>query len=138
MEAGYRVIDSLFARLDGPLHFRFIVQPAMAAILAVIDGVKDAKVGNPAYFWAVVSDPEKRNKLMHLGWKRVEKVFILAVILDVIYQCKVGRGFYPGQTLIVAIGLAIVPYLLFRGPINRLMQFRQKRIDRRLQAGNHG
>ena len=31
-----RVITQLFARLDGPLHFRFIMQPLMAAILATI------------------------------------------------------------------------------------------------------
>ena len=42
-EIWHRYIESLFARLDGPLHFRFIVQPTMAAIFAVIDGVKDGR-----------------------------------------------------------------------------------------------
>jgi hypothetical protein len=45
-----RIVGDLFARLDGPLHFRFIVQPLMAIIFAVIDGVKDAKAGKSAYF----------------------------------------------------------------------------------------
>jgi hypothetical protein len=139
MEAWHRVIDNLFARLDGPLHFRFIVQPAMAVIFAVIDGIKDAKMGSPAYFWAVCFHPESRKMLIKGGWKRVGKIFILAVVLDVIYQLKVIHRIYPGETLIVAVGLAIVPYLLLRGPINRLIQFRQKRIDqRRIQAGDHG
>lgn len=46
-----RVITQLFARLDGPMHFRFIMQPLMAAILATIDGIKDGKAGKPAYLW---------------------------------------------------------------------------------------
>jgi hypothetical protein len=120
MGAWERMVENFFARLDGPLHFRFIMQPLMATIFAVIDGIKDAKSGNPPYFFSVVSDPTKRKELLKLAWKRVGKIFILAVILDVIYQLKVHHWIYPGETLIVAFVLAIVPYLLLRGPANRL------------------
>jgi hypothetical protein len=120
-----RVIQNLFARLDGPFHFRLIVQPLMATIFAIIDGIKDARLGNPPYFWAVASNPKQRKELLELGWKRVGKIFILAVVLDVIYQLKVNHWIYPGETLMVAIVLAIVPYLLVRGPINRLIQLRR-------------
>ena len=122
MEIWNRVVENLFGRLDGPLHFRFFMQPAMAILFAVIDGIKDAKLGRPAYFWAMVKNPEQRRELLKIGWKRIAKIFILAVILDVIYQIKVYRWFYPGETLIVAIFLAIVPYLLVRGPVDRLAQ----------------
>jgi len=54
------------------------------------------------------------------GWKGVGKVFVLAILLDVIYQYIVQRFVYPGEAVLVAVILAIVPYLLFRGPINRL------------------
>lgn len=121
MEILDRFFGNLFTRLDGPLHFRFILQPLMAIIFATLDGIKDAKLGRPAYFWAVVSNPEQRKELIKLGWKRIGKIFILAVVLDVIYQVKVYHWFYPGETLFVAIVLAIVPYLLVRGPINRLI-----------------
>jgi hypothetical protein len=134
-EIWHRYIESLFARLDGPLHFRLIVQPLMASIFAVIDGVKDAKLGRPAYFWELVSDPEHRKELFKVAWKRIGKIFILAVILDVIYQIKVTHWVYPGETLTVAILLAIVPYLLLRGPINRLMRLRR---NKDLQAKNLG
>jgi len=126
MNIWHRVIEHLFARLDGPLHFRLIVQPLMAALFAVIDGAKDAKLGNPPYFWTVASDPQRRKELLKLAWKRVGKIFILAVVLDVIYQLKVNHWIYPGETLIVAFLLAIVPYLLLRGPINRLVKFLRK------------
>jgi hypothetical protein len=120
MDVWNRFFENLFSRLDGPLHFRFIMQPLMAITFAVIDGIKDAKMGRPAYFWALVKNPEERRELLRIGWKRVGKIFILAVILDVIYQIKVYRWFYPGETLTVAILLAIVPYLLVRGPVDRL------------------
>ena len=81
-----RIVGDLFARLDGPLHFRFIVQPLVATIFAVIDGVKAAKAGKPAYFWALLSAPDQRKGLVKEAWKSVGKVFIVAIILDVVYH----------------------------------------------------
>lgn len=121
MSIWHRIVENLFARLDGPLHFRFVFQPLMATIFAVIDGVKDAKAGKPAYFWALLVTPHYREELLKEGWKSVGKIFILAVILDVVYQLKVHSTVYPGETLIVAFSLAIVPYLVLRGPINRIV-----------------
>ena len=93
----------------------------------MIDGIKDAKAGRPAYFWAMVKNPEQRRELLKIGWKRIAKIFILAVILDVIYQIKVYHWFYPGETLTVAILLAIVPYLLVRGPADRIAKLFQNK-----------
>lgn len=117
-----RVIENLIGRLDGPLHFRFIVQPLVASILAVIDGVKDAKAGKPAYFWALLSNSGHRKELLHRGWKRISKIFILAVVLDVVYQLIEYHWIYPGETLIVAVVLAILPYIVLCGPVNRVVQ----------------
>jgi hypothetical protein len=126
-----RVIHNLVARFDGPLHFRLIVQPLVASMFAVIDGIRDGRMGNPAYFWAIAFHPADRKAMIQAGWKRVGKVFIFAVILDVVYQIKVNHWVYPGETLIVAFALAIVPYLVLRGPINRLVQMRKKQKDAR-------
>ena len=46
------------------------------------------------------------------GWKSVGKVFILAMVLDVIYQLIELRRVYPGEVILVAIVLAILPYLI--------------------------
>jgi hypothetical protein len=86
----------------------------------------------------VVTSPEHRRELIKDAWKRVGKIFILAVILDVVYQLKVTHWVYPGETLTVAILLAVVPYLLLRGPINRILQWRRNKAIRDLQARNHG
>lgn len=118
----HRMVENLFGRLDGPLHFRFIVQPLMAIIFAVKDGMKDAKAGKPAYLWAILVDPKNRKDLLLDGWKQVGKIFILAVILDIVYQLKIHHAIYPGELLIVAFLLAFVPYVLLRGPVNRLLR----------------
>jgi hypothetical protein len=136
MEVLNRFFGSFLPRLDGPLHFRFIVQPLMAIIFAVIDGIKDAKMGRAPYFWDIVKKPDQRRELMKLGWKRFGKIFILAVVLDVIYQIKVYHWWYPGETLAVAILLAVVPYVVLRGPINRIVRWRINKTTQDLQAGN--
>ena len=133
MEILSRFFGSFLPRLDGPLHFRFILQPTMAIILAIIDGIKDAKLERVPYFWDMVRNPERRKELFILGLKRLGKVLILAVILDVIYQIKVYHWFYPGETIAVAILLAIIPYLLVRGPVNRIFSWRKQREMQNLQ-----
>jgi hypothetical protein len=122
-----RFITQLFARLGGPLHFRFFIQPLIAVILATMDGVKDGRAGKPAYLWEMVSTPADRKQLLREGWKRVSRVFLLAVVLDVIYQLIEFHWIYPGETVIVAIVLAIIPYFLLRGPINRIVKWKLKK-----------
>jgi hypothetical protein len=117
-----RILEDLIARLDGPLHFRFVFQPLIATILGVIDGVKDARAGKSAYFWAMLSTPKSRDELIKKGWRSVGKVFILAIILDSVYQMEVHSTIYAGELLIVAFTLAIVPYLIVRGLVNRFVR----------------
>lgn len=125
-ELWQRFSENFLNRLDGPLHFRFIVQPLMAFIFATIDGLKDAKTGKPAYGWAVFTSSEHRRELLKDGWKHFGKIFILAIILDVIYQLKVHHAVYPGEILIVSLVLAVLPYILLRGPVNRIARLFRK------------
>jgi hypothetical protein len=43
-----RVWENLVGRVGGPLTFRLILQPTMAAILAIRAGLKDARGSRPA------------------------------------------------------------------------------------------
>jgi hypothetical protein len=104
------------------MTFRIILQPLMAGLLATRAGLKDAREGRPPYFWTLLTDSTQRVALLRDGWRAVARVFVLAIVMDVIYQLIVRRWIYPGETLIVAITLAVVPYLLLRGPINRLVR----------------
>jgi hypothetical protein len=117
-----RVVDQLMARVSGPMHFRLYLQPIMAAVFAVIAGLKDARLGKPPYFWSLITHPAERKEMIKDGWKSVGRVFILALVLDAIYQAYVLHFFYVGEAIIVAIVLAIVPYLILRGIVTRLAQ----------------
>ena len=115
-----RIMENMSDRVSGPMRFRFILQPLMAVIFAVVDGLKDAKAGKQAYGWALLTDPAHRADMVKDGWKSIGKVFIIALVLDLGYQIFVQGFVYPGEILLVAILLAIVPYLILRGPINRI------------------
>lgn len=117
-----RIWEDLIGRGSGPLSFRLVMQPIMAASFGILDGLKDARKGRPPYFWALFTDSSHRRALLRNGWKSIAKVFILAIVLDAIYQVIVFRRFYPVEALIVANTLAIAPYLLLRGLVNRLMR----------------
>jgi hypothetical protein len=47
-------------------------------------------------------------------------VFVLAMVLDVVYQAIEQAKVYPFEVILVGFLLAIVPYLLVRGLVTRL------------------
>jgi hypothetical protein len=115
-----RFVSDMVARVSGPMSFRLVLQPAMAAFFAIRSGLADAREGRPPYFWALVSGSAPRGATLESGWKSVGRVFILAVVLDVVYQLYVLRFVYPIEALVVAFILALVPYLVLRGLVTRL------------------
>ena len=115
-----RIIEDLVGRVSGPMKFRLILQPVMAAILAIRSGLKDAKGNKPPYFWAIFTNSDSRLDMIRDGGKSVGRVFIFGVVMDAIYQFIVFRWFYPVEALLVAAILAFIPYLLIRGPVNRI------------------
>jgi len=119
-----RIVENMTDRVSGPMKFRFLLQPIMASLFAIIAGLKDAKAGKPPYGWALFTDPSHRTEMLKDGWKSVGKVFVLAIVLDVVYQIIVARFVYPGEVLIVALLLAIVPYLILRGLVNRIASWK--------------
>lgn len=115
-----RIWENLGGRIGGPMTLRLFLQPAMSIFFAVRDGMRDAREGNPAYLWAVASVPSHRRELLRNGWKSVSKVFFMALLIDFVYQIRVFERVYPGELVIVALLLALVPYLLLRGPVTRI------------------
>src|ERR1700742_5013665 len=113
-----RVWEHLTGRLSGPMHFRFILQPVMATIFAIRDGIHDARLGKSPFFWSLFTDPEHRSENLRAVWRAVWKVVTLALILDLIYQIIEYQWVYPGEAVIIAVIVAVVPYVLLRGPAN--------------------
>jgi len=119
-EIWMRIVENLSDRVSGPMKFRLLLQPAMAAFFAVRSGLLDARMGKPPYFWSLVTDPAHRTDMLKDGWKSVGKVFLIALALDVIYQIIVLKFVYPGEAIFVAFVLAILPYLILRGLVTRI------------------
>jgi hypothetical protein len=115
-----RVGSQLLARVSGPMKFRLVLQPLMASFYAIRGGLADARAGKSPYFWCLISDPAQRVDMIKDGWKSIGKVFILALALDVVYQIIVLRFVYPGEAVIVACILALLPYLILRGLVTRV------------------
>jgi len=96
-----RLWEHVIGRLSGPLHLRFIVQPAMAVILAIRFRRNEAPV-------------------LRAAWKDVGLVWTIAFALDAGYQLVMLRWFYPGEALLIASFLALLPYVVVRQSMMRL------------------
>jgi hypothetical protein len=120
-------VDGLLARIEGPLSFRLILQPLVALIFAVRDGMKDARERKTAYFWSLFTEPDHRRDILRSSWHSVGKVFIIAIVIDFVFQYLVFDQFRVIGALLAGVILAILPYVLLRGPVNRLMQLWQQK-----------
>ncbi len=121
-----RVWQNLIDRPGGPMTFRFILQPAMAAIAALRDGVNDARLGRSPYFWTVLTNPSERAGRLSEGLISTARIILLGLCMDIIYQAIVLKTFYPAEAVIVALALAFLPYLALRGPIARVARWRRR------------
>ena len=117
-----RVWRNITARPGGPMTFRFVLQPAMAAIAALRDGVNDARLGRTPYLSAIVRGVEGRGARLWEGIVSTARILILGVVMDVIYQLVFLDTFYPAESAIIAVLLAFVPYALLRGPFARIVR----------------
>jgi hypothetical protein len=115
-----RFWEDLIGRTSGPFDFRFFLQPAMAMLYAIRDGMKDAREGRPVYFWSLLTGQGDRRELLHEGWTAVARVIALGAAIDLVYQVIAFRRIHPLEVVVVVLFLAFVPYLLTRGPVNRV------------------
>ena len=121
-----RVWENLIDRIDGPMKLRLIVQPLVACVFAIRAGLRDYREGRPPLFWMLAFHSGERPALLRQGWKDVGKVFLVGVVLDVVYQIIELQTVYPGEAIIVAILLVVIPYAVVRTAVTRLLGVRKK------------
>jgi hypothetical protein len=125
--------QNIIGRGSGPMSLRLLLQPMAAAFFAIRSGLRDAREGRTPYGWTVISAKESRGGLLREGWKDVGKVFVVATILDGVYQFIVFHRVYVLGAAIIAATLALIPYMLIRGLANRIARARY-----RSAKPNHG
>jgi hypothetical protein len=119
LETLSRAVEQLLGRASGPLHFRLVMMPIVVTILAIRAHLRDVREGHPLYLGAFFTSPTERRRLLRSGLGDFGKVFVVACVLDTVYQILALKAFYPVQMLIVAVACAIVPYFIIRGPVTR-------------------
>ena len=126
-----RIWEDLVDRTEGPLKFRFILQPLVACILAIRAGLRDCRQGKSAFLWSLVFHTGQRRELLWELWRDAGRVLVTALSIDVVYQLWILRMVYPGEAVLTALMLAVVPYILVRGPVTRLAGIFARRNLRR-------
>jgi hypothetical protein len=116
-----RIWQNTIDRAGGPMTFRFILQPVMASIAALYDGIADAREGRSHYLWTLLTEPSKRVGRLREGVLATSRILLLGLTMDSIYQYIVFDSFHPAEAVIVTILLAFLPYVLLRGPVSRLV-----------------
>jgi hypothetical protein len=115
-----RVWGDILNRPGGPMTLRFVLQPVMATIAALRDGMKDARTGRSPYLWTMLTNRTERGGRFREGLIATSRTILIGLVMDTIYQAIVLKTFYPGEAVIIAILLAFVPYLFLRGTIARI------------------
>jgi hypothetical protein len=115
-----RLWRNIVARPGGPMAFRFVLQPAMACLAALRDGINDARLGRSPYLSGIIRGIEGRSSRLWEGIVSTSKILILGVVMDIFYQLIFLGAFHPAESALIAILLAFVPYALLRGPFKRV------------------
>jgi len=109
-----RFWTDIVGRTDGPMTFRFFLQPVMAFLAALQDGIRDARLGHKSFFWTAIWDPSQPAGRLREGLVATARIMLLGIGMDVIYQHMVFQTFYPVEALLMALLLAVIPYFIFR------------------------
>ncbi|WP_233264155.1 hypothetical protein [Lysobacter panacisoli] len=109
------------------MTFRFVLQPTMALLMAIRDGFKDAKIGRAPYFWTIVNDAHRRRASLDEGIEATARILALGLVMEIIYQYRVFGTFHVLEAVNFILLLCFIPYLVMRGPINRLAHWWMQR-----------
>src|SRR5262249_57012713 len=89
VEVMERLWHDLIERPDAPMRFRFILQPVMAAIVAIRHGLIDVRAGRTPYFRKALGVARLRE-----GLNATARIILLGIVMDAMYQIIVLGRFY--------------------------------------------
>jgi hypothetical protein len=113
-------LKELPQRFTGPGRLRFILQPMIATVLGIREGLADAKAGNPPYLFGLLVGAGRRRELLRSGAAAIGTLLAMGIILDLVFQLVVYRSVHPGAALLVGPILICFPYALSRAVTTRV------------------
>ncbi len=66
-EVHHRFWADILDRIHGPMTFRFYLQPTMALLAALPDGIRDARLGHKSFFWSALWDRNAPDRAIARG-----------------------------------------------------------------------
>jgi hypothetical protein len=106
--------------MGGPGHLRFFIQPALAALLGVRDGVRDARHGRLPFLIALVTERRHRRRRLLEALRTLALAFSIAFVVDVIFQHIIHERVRLGAAVGYVEIFVALPYLIVRGLSNRI------------------
>jgi hypothetical protein len=101
-------------RLHGPMTLRFYLQPTLAFVAAIKDGIQDARFGHKAFFWTALWDPTQQRGRLSEGLNSTSQMVLIGLAIDTVYQFKEFDRFHPVEAVMMVLLLAVIPYFVFR------------------------
>jgi hypothetical protein len=120
-------IEDIPRRVAGPGWFRFILQPLVAVILGIRNGIADAGCGRPPYLFGVFFNRGLRRELLASAFTTVANLLLMGILLDSVFQYVILGASYPGAALVVGPTLVVAPYAVARALANRFTRLRSGR-----------
>jgi hypothetical protein len=128
-DAIQRIVEGIVARVTGPMHLRFMLQPAMAILLGIRDGRLDAKAGIVPFIWKLVFEPGERKKALKSALGTLLTPIIIGTLMDAIAQYLIFQHIRPMVALLVGTFVMGLPYAAARALSNRIATSMAKRRE---------
>jgi hypothetical protein len=127
MDTTLNAFERFVERFTGPMHARFIVQPVMATILGIRDGMHDAREGRTPFFQELCTRPETRRLHLRKAIQRLMTPLVIAIVLDGVVQYLLFQRVHVMGAVIIGVSIMGVPYTVARGLTNRIVSARNHR-----------
>jgi hypothetical protein len=113
-------LEDIPKRIVGPGRFRFILQPLMAIILGILNGLADARAGRPPYVYGMLFHRNLRGDFIGMGFSTIANLLLMGILLDAVFQWIILGVAHPGAALVIGPVLIVTPYVVARALSNRL------------------
>lgn len=126
------ILEKFVSRIDGPLGFRFILQPLVAILLGVQDGIKDSRAGSSPFLKDFTIHPHRRITLLKSAGVSVIKPVIVGIVTDAIAQLLIFNTIRPLGAVLTGTLIIAIPYVTTRGIVNRIVTGNKNRRKKNL------
>lgn len=119
--------NDVVSRFIGPGRFRFLIQPALAILLGIMEGKKDATAGRRPFLLSIVSRETGWKEAMQAGFDAISTMLLLGILADIVFQYILFRIVHVVPALLLGPILITAPYALARAASNRIFRNRHSK-----------